>query len=184
MAFLSTRPRGKLTYEHYVLFPEDGNQHEIINGRHYMNAAPNPRHQTVSRLIQFQLMEQIEIPNLGQVFDAPIDLQFDDFNVVQPDIVVVMKSNRIVTPTKIKGVPELVVEILSTSTRERDQQLKRELYEQNRVPEFWIVDADNQLLFCYRLSSEGTYAQPTQHSDEVSIALENVTARIDLSKVW
>ena len=118
------------------------------------------------------------------MFDAPIDLQFDDFNVVQPDIVVVMKSNRIVTPTKIKGVPELVVEILSPSTRERDQQLKRELYEQNRVPEFWIVDADNQLVSCYRLSSEGTYAQPTQHSDEVSIALENVTARIDLSKVW
>jgi len=115
---------------------------------------------------------------------APIDLQFDDFNVVHSDIVVVMNSNRIVTPTKIKGVPELVVEMLSPSTRERDQQLKRELYEQNRVPEYWTVDADNQLLSCYRLSSEGAYAQPTQHSDEVSIALGNVTARIDLRKVW
>ena len=184
MSFLSTQPRGKLTYAHYVLFPEDGNQHEIINGRHYMSAAPNPRHQTVSRLIQFQLMKQIEIPNFGQVFNAPIDLQFDDFNVVEPDIVVVMKNNRIVTPTKIKGVPELVLEILSPSTRERDQQLKRELYEQNRVPEFWIVDADNQLLSCYRLSGEGTYPQPTQHSDEVCIAPGDITATIDLRKVW
>ncbi|MCA9012129.1 MAG: Uma2 family endonuclease [Planctomycetaceae bacterium] len=95
-----------------------------------------------------------------------------------------MNSNRIVTPTKIKGVPELVVEMLSPSTRERDQQLKRELYEQNRVPEYWTVDADNQLLSCYRLSREGAYAQPTQHSDEISIALGNVTARIDLRKVW
>lgn len=184
MSLLSTQPRGKLTYDHYVLFPDDGNQHEIINGRHYMNAAPNPRHQTVSRLIQFQLMEQIEIPEHGQVFNAPIDVQFDDFNVVQPDIVVVMKGTRIVTPTKIKGIPELVVEILSPSTRERDQQLKKDLYEQNRVPEFWIVDADDQSILCHKLSSDGNYDQPTKHAEEISVKLGEVTARIDLRKVW
>ena len=119
-----------------------------------------------------------------QVFNARIDVQFDDLNVVQPDIVVVMRSNRIVTPTKIKGVPELIIEILSPSTRERDQQLKKELYEHNRVPEFWIVDADDQSISCYRLSSDGNYSLPTHHSDEISIKLSDVTARVDLRKVW
>ena len=57
----------KLTYNEYVLFPDDGKRHEIIDGRHYMNAAPNPRHQAASRHIQFQLYEQIELTKLGEV---------------------------------------------------------------------------------------------------------------------
>ena len=184
MSISFNEPRTKLTYADYVLLPDDGNQHEIINGRHYMNAAPNPRHQTVSRLMQFQLMEQIEMPGHGQVFDAPIDVQFDDFNVVQPDIAVVMKANRIVTPTKIKGVPELVIEILSPSTRERDLQLKKQLYEQNGVPEYWIVDADNQNILVHRIGKNGEYAEPSLHSESVSISLSSITATLDLTKVW
>lgn len=179
-----SEPRGQLTYDHLVLFPEDGNRHEIINGRHFMNASPNPRHQTVSRLLQFQLMEQIEVPRHGQVFNAPTDVQLDDFNVVVPDLIVVMNDNRIVTPTKIKGVPELVVEILSPSTKSRDQTLKKELYQQHGVPEFWIVDADEQCVLSYRLGSDGVYAAPVKHTAEVSVSLGAVTARIDLAQVW
>ena len=103
-------PTVKLTYDDYLLFPSDGMRHEIIHGRHYMNPAPNPRHQTVSRHIQFQLYQQIELTDAGQVFDAPIDLQLSDTDVVQPDIVVVLKSNLIITPTRLKGVPDLVIE--------------------------------------------------------------------------
>jgi len=184
MAISFNEPRTKLTYADYVLFPDDGNQHEIINGRHYMNAAPNPRHQTVSRLIQFQLMDQIEMPGHGQVFNAPIDVQFDDFNVVQPDIVVVMKQNRIVTPTKIKGIPDLVVEILSPSTSERDQCLKKQLYEQNGVREFWIVDTDNHTVLCHRLNADGKFDAPSQHAQQISVSLGDVTATVDLTRVW
>ena len=184
MSISSNQYRTKLTYDDYVLLPDDGNQHEIIDGRHYRNAAPSPRHQTVSRLIQFQLMEQIEIPGHGQVFNAPIDVQFDDFNVVQPDIVVVMNSNRIVTPTKIKGVPYLVVEILSPSTRDRDLQLKKQLYEQNAVPEYWIVDTDNQNILVHCIDSNGTYAQPIAHSETITLSIHDMTVSLDLNKVW
>lgn len=184
MSISSDESRTKLTYDDYVLLPDDGNQHEIINGRHYMNAAPNPRHQTVSRLIQFQLMEHIEIPGHGQVFNAPIDLQFDEFNVVQPDIVIVMNTNRIVTPTKIKGVPELVVEILSPSTRSRDLQLKKQLYEQNGVAEYWIVDADNRNVSQHRLGEDGRYGQPAQHETEIALAVGGINVTVDLDRVW
>ncbi len=131
----------KLTYEDYVCFPDDGKRHEIIDGDHYVNPAPSTYHQTVSRRIQFLLYQGIELENLGVVYNAPVDLQLGDFNIVQPDIVVVLKANeKIITPTKIKGTPDLVIEILSPSSAENDRKLKRSLYEKSSVPEYWIVD--------------------------------------------
>jgi hypothetical protein len=61
----------KLACEDYVLLPEDGKIHEIIDGEHYMTPAPGTYHQTLSRRIQFQLYEQIEEKGLGLVFNAP-----------------------------------------------------------------------------------------------------------------
>ena len=174
----------KLTYDHYVLFPNDGNRHEIIDGRHYMNAAPNPRHQAVSRHIQFQLYEQIELKGHGEVIDAPIDLQFSDCDVVQPDIVIVLKANRIITPTKIKGIPDLVIEILSPSNRGHDRELKKQLYEQSQVPEYWIVDPDEQTVTRFRLTSNGTYAEPTHFKDSISFEGIFGSASVDLTRVW
>jgi len=174
----------KLTYDHYVLFPNDGNRHEIIDGRHYMNAAPNPRHQAVSRHIQFQLYEQIELKGHGEVINAPIDLQFSDCDVVQPDIVIVLKANRIITPTKIKGVPDLVIEILSPSNRDHDRELKRQLYEQSQVPEYWIVDPDEQTVTRFRLTPDGTFAEPAYFKDAISFEGTFGIALVDLQRVW
>lgn len=115
----------KLTYNEYVLFPDDGNRHEIIDGRHYKNATPVPRHQAISRHIQFQLYQQVELTKLGQVIDSPIDLQLSDVDVVQPDLVVVLAENRIITQTRIRGVPNLVIEILSPSNRKHDTELTK-----------------------------------------------------------
>ena len=176
-------PVVKLTYDDYVLFPNDGKRHEIINGRHYMNAAPYPQHQAASRHIKFQLYEQLELKDLGEVINAPIDVQFSDTDVVQPDIVVVLKQNRIITTTKVKGVPDLVVEILSPSNRKYDQQLKKQLYEQNAVPEYWIVDPENQTVDQLKLNSEGRYESTAQTASIAFVSAE-VTATVDLNRVW
>ncbi len=84
----------KLTYEDYVHFPEDGKTHEIIDGEHVMTPAPNTCHQTISRRIQFQLYEQIEKKGLGQVFDAPTDLELSRTDIVQPDLLVVLSEHK------------------------------------------------------------------------------------------
>ena len=174
-------PTTKLTYKEYVLFPSDGMRHEIIHGRHYMNPAPSPKHQTVSRRIQFQLYQQIELTDLGQVFDAPIDLQLHDTDVVQPDLVVVLKDKHIITPTKIKGVPDLVVEILSPSNRKYDQELKKQLYQQHGIPEYWIVDHDDQSIEQNRLGDSAEY---TAEKCTNEIRFEKTGAVVDLSLVW
>lgn len=172
----------KLTYEHYTQFPDDGMRHEIIDGIHYMNAAPIPYHQKLSRRIQFQLYTIIELTNLGEVMDAPIDVQFSNHDVVQPDIVVVLKDNKIITQTKVKGIPNLVIEVLSPSTSERDEGLKKELYEQNGVPEYWVVDPDEKAVRKFKLNSN-SYGEPQRCTDTITFdGLPNVS--VDLTQVW
>ena len=115
------------------------------------------------------------------MINAPIDLQLSDTDVVQPDIVVVLKDRRIITTTKIKGIPDLVIEILSPSTREYDQQLKKRLYEQSQVPEYWIVDPEEQLIQQCVLGDGEKYSTSTS-ADKIRFAAAN--ASVDLTKVW
>lgn len=174
----------KLTYQEYVLFPNDGNRHEIIDGRHYMNAAPNPRHQAVSRYIQFQIFSQIELTGLGQVIDAPIDVQLSDWDVVQPDLVVILAGNRIITPTKVKGVPDLIIEILSPSNRSHDLQLKKQLFEQSSVPEYWIVDPEDQTVTRFRLQASRLFDEGRIFTDQIVWESSVGSITVDLTQVW
>lgn len=102
----------KLGYEEYCLLPDDGKCHEIIGGDHYMNPAPTPDHHLVSKYLQHFLYTQIELSGLGQVFNAPIDVQLGEFDIVPPDLNVLMKKCRAkITRTRVIGPPDLVVEI-------------------------------------------------------------------------
>lgn len=174
----------KLTYNEYVLFPADGNRHEIIDGRHYMNAAHVPRHQAISRHIHNQLYQQIEANKYGEVIYSPIDVQLSDNDVVQPDLVVVLAGNRIITQTRIRGVPDLVIEILSPSNRKHDTELKKQLYEQFAVPEYWIVDPDECILSRYLLEDSGKFSSEAEFKDSITFDRIPGGATVDLTRVW
>jgi len=173
----------KLTYEDYVLFPEDGRIHEIIAGEHHMTPAPGTYHQTLSRRIQFQLYEQIEERGLGVVFDAPTDVQLSEIDIVQPDLLVVLAGREgIVAPAKVIGPPDLVVEILSGSTEAKDRLLKRDLYQKAGVPEYWLVDPGRHEVEIYRLR-QGRYEGAGVFREEILYtAIPGV--RVDLRRVW
>lgn len=137
----------KFTYEHYVLIPNDGNRHEIVDGDHFMNPAPNSYHQLISGRLYFQLYSQITLHKLGLVFVAPINVQLSEFDIVQPDLVVVLNDRKsILTKPKIDGVPSLIIEIVSPSNANHDRDLKKKLYQRVEVPEYWIVDPDAELI--------------------------------------
>ena len=94
-------------YDAYCAIPDDGQRHEIIDGEHFVNPAPNLYHQKVSGYLCFQLFSLIEMSGLGSVLYSPIDLQLSDHDVVQPDLVVITrKRHSIMTPTRLPGVPE------------------------------------------------------------------------------
>lgn len=190
---VDTRHTTKLTYDDYVHFPDDGNRHEIIDGAHYMSPSPTAAHQDASRHIQFQLYQAIEERGLGRVYNAPVDLQLSDTDVLQPDLMIVLSEHADrVSPSRLLGPPDLVVEILSPATAERDRSLKLKLYELYRVPEYWIVDLDNQSVSRYRSTAGvGVYELIERVRDEITYRAEpageradRVEARIDLQKVW
>ena len=131
----------KLTYEDYCRIPDDGLRHEILAGEHHVTPAPGTIHQRILVKLCATLHTQLDSVGLGQVFVAPTDLQLSEVDVCQPDLMVILAGkSHIITPTKVKGVPDLVVEILSDSTEKQDRERKKERYRMAGIPEYWIVD--------------------------------------------
>jgi Uma2 family endonuclease len=146
----------KLTYDDFVLFPDDGQRHELIDGEHYVTPSPNIRHQRISGNLHLLIGTWLEEHPIGQLFYAPWDVVFSNVDVVEPDLLYMSneRAAQVMTLLHVKGVPELVVEIASPGTRKRDETIKRRLYERFGVAEYWVVDPDVDVVRVYRRDSE------------------------------
>lgn len=141
----------KLTYEDYLLFPDDGLRHEILDGEHYVSLAPSPRHQIVSGNLYFLLRTYLGRHPLGLILYAPVDVILSPHDVAQPDLVFVSRERmKVFTEKNIQGAPDLAVEILSKSTRQRDEGIKLKRYERLGVREYWIFDPDRNTARVFR----------------------------------
>ena len=146
----------RFNYDDFLLFPEDGKRHEIIDGDHFMTPAPNTKHQRVSFKLSAAFANFLTSHRLGEVFAAPYDVLLSDEDIVEPDLVFVSAARAaIITEKNIQGPPDLVVEILSAGTRKTDEVVKRKLYERYGVREYWIVDPELETVKIYRLTDQG-----------------------------
>ena len=132
----------RLTYDDFLLFPDDGKRHELIDGVHYVTPSPVSRHQIILGRLFLAIGNWLELhPELGQVFLSPLDTVFSPWDVVEPDLMFVATDQLdILTEPNIQGAPALVVEILSPGTRRRDLGIKRALFDRGGVREYWVVD--------------------------------------------
>lgn len=147
--------RRKLTYEDYLLFPEDGNRHEILDGEHFVTAAPNLLHQSIVVELTSWIAPFVRRHRLGRLYLAPADVLLGEHDVVQPDLLFVSQARaRILTELNVQGAPDLVIEVPSPSTRRRDEGLKLERYELLGVLEYWMVDPARSAAHIYRRSGE------------------------------
>lgn len=147
--------RVKLTYDDFVLFPDDGMRHELIDGEHHVAPSPNTKHQIVSGNLYFLIRTWLESHPVGRIFSAPFDVVFSNVDVVEPDLIYVShERSRVVTDANVQGAPDIVIEIGSPGTRRRDATIKRQLYEQFGVSEYWIVDPDADVVRVYRRAGE------------------------------
>jgi Uma2 family endonuclease len=141
----------KLTYEDYVLIPDDGQRHEILDGEHYVTPSPFYRHQAVSSRLHSRLGPWVEERRLGIVLSAPMAVILSPHDIAQPDLLFVSKERAgIITEKNIQGAPDLVIEILSDSTRRRDEGIKLERYGRCGVPEYWMFDPKRKAAKVYR----------------------------------
>lgn len=130
----------RFTYEDYLLMPEE-KRYELIDGDFLMTPSPTWMHQTViSRLFE-KLVHFVRSEKLGEVRFAPLDLFLSREDVVQPDLMFLSQERlKQVTENNVQGAPDLVVEVLSPGTEQRDRLVKRKLYGRYGVKEYWIVD--------------------------------------------
>lgn len=148
--------RRKLTYDDYVLIPEDGLRHEILDGEHFVSPAPRPQHQVVAASLNRMLDRFVHENRLGQVLFAPLDFVFDKHNVAQPDLVFISNERSgLIGEAYVSGAPDLVIEILSPSTRRTDELVKRSIYERFGALEYWLIDPDRQTVQVFRRASTG-----------------------------
>ena len=132
----------RLTYADYLKTSDD-ERCELLNGELVMPPAPSTGHQIVSMVLGSLLHKFVNERKLGTVVAAPTDVVLSDRDVVQPDILFVSnQKSHILTRENVQGAPDLVVEILSPATAERDRTLKLELYNKHGVQEYWLVDPE------------------------------------------
>jgi Uma2 family endonuclease len=157
------QPPVELTYEDYLHLPEDGKRHEIIDGKHYVSPTPPTRHQIVLVNLLHHLHPMVREHRLGRVLAAPVDVVLSDTDVVEPDLLYLSTAHLDrLTEANVQGAPDLVVEILSDSTRRTDEITKRRLYERWGVAEYWVVDPVIEAVKVYRRTGEGRYERAAE----------------------
>lgn len=142
----------KFTCSDYRLLPDNGKRYEILEGELLMSPSPNTKHQIVLLNLAAILKSFVERNNLGQIFIAPYDIVLSKYDVVQPDIIFVSNNKKqIIKSTHIEGIPDLVVEIISPGSAQRDRIIKRKIYALHGVKEYWIVHAEKERVQVLRL---------------------------------
>jgi len=151
----------KLTYEDYVLIPEDGKRHEIIDGEHYVSPAPFVPHQELLVELTLRLGGFVKAHRLGRFLIAPTDVLLSTYDIVQPDLFFISNERAAIAREKnVQGAPDLVIEILSKGTRRLDERIKLEAYERCGVREYWIFDRFRRGVQSWERSGESLRPKP------------------------
>ena len=147
--------QGEYTVEDYYNWPED-ERIELIDGVIYHVSMPSIRHQRIVGEIDF-IFKSFVRKKKGkcEIFGAGIDVRLDcdDRTMVVPDISVVCEKDKF-TEQYLDGAPDLVVEVLSPSTRKKDMTLKLSKYAEAGVREYWIIDSKKETVIVYKFSRE------------------------------
>ncbi|MDX2284430.1 MAG: Uma2 family endonuclease [Bacteroidia bacterium] len=154
-------PNGTYSYADYLRW-EFEERVELLRGKIRQMAAPNRRHQTVSRKIQHFLSNALWKSSC-ELYAAPFDVRLtrmrDDkavSTVVQPDLCVICDRSKL-DERGCNGAPDLIVEILSPGNSRTEMRDKFELYQEAGVLEYWIVSPDHRTIQVWRLNEQGCY---------------------------
>lgn len=150
-------PAGPWTVDDLDDLPEGSTtRYELIDGALLVSAEPSLQHQRVNARV-FRLLHDVAPSDL-EVF-LPVDVRLSAVRQIAPDVTVVRREDA--TGRRLVGVPLLVVEVLSPSTRAIDLTLKRRVLEEAGVPSYWLVDPDDGVVTVLELEA-GHYVEVTR----------------------
>ena len=186
-------PAEKARYTFADVLAWEGNERiEIINGEAVMMAPPSRMHQEISGEIFRQLANYLEgkkcrvyaAPFAVRLFERDGEAPEDVDTMVEPDLSVVCDSDKL-DKHGCKGAPDMVIEILSPSTRRHDRLVKLGLYQRAGVREYWIVNPDEQTVQVFT-QDDGGSLRLTEEYERGSVAKVNTLEGcfIELGKVF
>ena len=173
------KPEQKYSYADFLTWDES-ERWEIIDGVPYMQATPSRAHQEILGELLRQFANFLK-DKPCKVYPAPFCVRLDTQKnnedvkkVVEPDITIVCNNSKL-DKAGCKGAPDMVIEILSPSTRRHDKIRKFNLYEKSGVKEYWLVDPDEKIVTVFTLQDDGRYGRPEMYTEEDKIKVSIFT---------
>ncbi len=145
---------GDLRWEDYVELPDDGKRYEILDGELYVSPAPTWHHQHILMYLSHVLFTALEQTGRGKLVQSPVDVRLNERDIAQPDLVYIRQERLGIIGDQVMGAPDLVVEVLSKSTRKRDRGIKAERYAKAGVTLYWIIDPFRNAIEVYTPEGE------------------------------
>ena len=182
-AVYSDPRQGHYTLDDYYALPDE-RRVELIDGVIYDMAAPTKTHQVILMELFLQLHACAENHPECELFVAPFDVRLDNDNrtMVQPDLLVIC-NDKDPDVRRINGAPDLIIEILSPSTRSKDMFLKLNKYRNAGVREYWIIDPDRQQILVYDLTLD-SFRDKYSFSDKVPVGISEGKCIVDFRKIY
>ena len=184
LANTAEKKDGEYTLDDYYALPEE-RRVELIDGVFYDMSAPAVIHQKILGELHLLFRECTDAhEGECEVYLAPCDVRLDMDNktMVQPDLLVICKAYDL-GAKRFEGAPDLVLEILSPSTRSKDMLLKLYKYQNAGVKEYWIVDPDHETVLVYDFREDNFYPEKYDFDSVIPIHISDGQCSIDFSRV-
>ncbi len=164
----------------YWILPE-GEPVQLLRGRLIVSPSPNILHQLIVVRLG-ELFSAIADQTDGFAVVAPMDTVLSEHTIPQPDVIYIRHANKGIIEDRVRGVPDLVVEVLSPSTAKVDRLEKMDLYAQYGIAEYWIVDPESHV-FEFLILKDGNYSEETAQSDRYTSS-QFPEVVVDLANFW
>ena len=165
---------GVYTYADYLTWKFEETV-ELIKGKIMPLAAPSRRHQAILRELNGYFFNHFRTHRF-EFYAAPFDVRLYDkqksekankdvFTVIQPDICIICDLEKL-DDKGCNGAPDLVVEILPPGNSTKEMKIKKDLYEENQIREYWILDPEREWVFQFHLTEANVYSPATIYVKE------------------
>lgn len=149
----------RMTWEEYLRFGEENTLAEWIDGRVIVLFSGSTKHQDIVSFLDRVIGFYIEKYNLGRLFFAPYAMKLSKLRRGrEPDLLFISREREhLITKTYLNGAADLVVEVVSPESVERDSVQKFAEYEAAGIPEYWLINYANEIATFYQLDEKGQY---------------------------